>query len=145
VVGVPYKGSSGTTQGLLSNDVTFTIDGITAALPFFEKGTLRPLARLSEKQITALPNVPAMREVGVSLPDIDVWMALVAPKGTPAAVVEKLNQVLRQALESKDVQDKLLGSGLLADPSSPQSLRTFMTSQATRWRTTIAEAGIKVD
>ncbi|PZP91177.1 MAG: hypothetical protein DI587_36245 [Variovorax paradoxus] len=145
VVSVPYKGSAGTTQGLLSKDVTFTIDGITTAMPHFEKGTLRPLARLSAKPIPTLPNVPSMSEVGLKLPDIDVWMALLAPKGTPADVVNRLNQALTQALASKDVQDKLLSAGLLADGSSPQALRSFIASEAARWGPVIAEAGIKID
>ncbi|WP_043460141.1 Bug family tripartite tricarboxylate transporter substrate binding protein [Azohydromonas australica] len=145
VISVPYKGSSGTTQGLLSNDVTFTIDGITAALPHIEKGTLRPLARLSSKSIPALASVPTLTEAGVKVPDIDVWMALLAPKGTPAGIVAKLNRELTQALAAKDVQDKLQSAGLLADPSSAQGLRNFMTSEAARWRPVIKEAGIKID
>jgi tripartite-type tricarboxylate transporter receptor subunit TctC len=145
VVSVPYKGSAGTTQSLLTKDVTFTIDGITTAMPHFEKGTLRPLARLSAKPIPTLPNVPSMADVGIKLPDIDVWMALLAPKGTPAAVVDELNRALTQALASKDVQEKLLGAGLLADASSPQALRGFITSEAARWRPVIAEAGIRID
>lgn len=145
VVSVPYKGSSGTTQGLLSNDVTFTIDGITSALPHIEKGTLRPLARLSSKSIPALASVPTLAEAGVKVPDIDVWMALLAPKGTPADIVARLNRELVQALQAKDVQEKLQSAGLLADPSSPQALRSFMASEAARWRPVIEEAGIKVD
>jgi tripartite-type tricarboxylate transporter receptor subunit TctC len=145
VVSVPYKGSAGTTQSLLTKDVTFTIDGITTAMPHFEKGTLRPLARLSAKPIPTLPNVPSMADVGIKLPDIDVWMALLAPKGTPAAVVNELNRALTQALASKDVQEKLLGAGLLADASSPQALRSFIASEAARWRPVIAEAGIRID
>ena len=145
VVSVPYKGSAGTTQSLLTKDVTFTIDGITTAMPHFEKGTLRPLARLSAKPIPTLPNVPSMADVGIRLPDIDVWMALLAPKGTPAAVVNELNRALTQALASKDVQEKLLGAGLLADASSPQALRSFIASEAARWRPVIAEAGIRID
>jgi len=145
VVSVPYKGSAGTTQSLLTKDVTFTIDGITTAMPHFEKGTLRPLARLSAKPIPTLPGVPSMAEVGVKLPDIDVWMALLAPKGTPAAVVDELNRALTQALASKDVQEKLLGAGLLADASTPQALRSFIASEAARWRPVIAEAGIRID
>ncbi|KRC11443.1 hypothetical protein ASE11_18670 [Hydrogenophaga sp. Root209] len=145
VVSVPYKGSAGTTQGLLSKDVTFTIDGITAAMPHFEKGTLRPLARLSTRSIPSLPNVPTLADVGVKLPDIDVWMALLAPRGTPADVVDKLSQALSQALAAKDVQEKLLAAGLLADVSSPQALRSFIASEAARWRPVIADAGIKID
>ena len=145
VVSVPYKGSAGTTQSLLTKDVTFTIDGITTAMPHFEKGTLRPLARLSAKPIPTLPNVPSMADVGIKLPDIHVWMALLAPKGTPAAVVNELNRALTQALASKDVQEKLLGAGLLADASSPQALRSFIASEAARWRPVIAAAGIRID
>jgi tripartite-type tricarboxylate transporter receptor subunit TctC len=145
VVAVSYKGSAGTTQALLSTDVTFTIDGITTAMPHFEKGTLQPLARLSAKPIPTLPNVPTLTEAGINLPDIDVWMALLAPKGTPSEVVAKLNRALTQALAAKDVQDTLLASGLLTDASSPEALRSFITSESARWRKVIADAGIKID
>lgn len=70
---------------------------------------------------------------------------MLAPKGTPAAVVDELNRALTQALASKDVQEKLLGAGLLADASSPQALRSFIASEAARWRPVIAEAGIRID
>ena len=114
-------------------------------MPHFEKGTLRPLARLSTRSIPSLPNVPTLADVGVKLPDIDVWMALLAPRGTPADVVDKLSQALSQALAAKDVQEKLLAAGLLADVSSPQALRSFIASEAARWRPVIADAGIKID
>lgn len=145
LVAVPYKGSSGTTQGLLSNDVTFTIDGITAALPHFEKGTLRPLARLSSKSMPVVAGVPTLAESGFNLPEIDVWIALLAPKGTPGEIVAKLNRELRRALGAKDVQEKLQSAGLLPDPSSPDELGKFMALEAVRWRPVIEEAGIKID
>ncbi|MDM0066895.1 tripartite tricarboxylate transporter substrate binding protein [Variovorax sp. J31P207] len=145
VVPVSYKGSAGTTQALLSSDVAFTIDGITTAMPHFEKGTLRPLARLSAKPIPTLPKVPSLAEAGINLPDIEVWMALLAPKGTPSDVVAKLNRALTQALAAKDVQDTLLAAGLLTDPSSPEALRSFMTSESASWRKVIADSGIKID
>jgi tripartite-type tricarboxylate transporter receptor subunit TctC len=84
MVDVPYKGSSAVTQGLLSNDVVFTIDGVTAALPHIQKGTFHAVARLSGRALPPLPRVPALAEAGVKLPDIEVWMALVAPRGLRA-------------------------------------------------------------
>jgi len=71
-------------------------------------------------------------------------MALLASKGTPAEVA-KLNRALRHALATKDVQDTLLGAGLLTDSTSPEALPSFITSESARWRKVIADSGIKID
>lgn len=145
MVDVSYKGSAGVTQGLLSNDVTFAIDGVTSPLPHIKKGTFNALARLSSKPISSLPNLPTLRESGVDMPDIEVWMGFVAPKGTPAPIIEQLNREMRAALAAPDVQEKLSTSGLVADGSTPEELRAFIDQEAARWKTVIHDAGIRID
>lgn len=145
MVDVPYKGSAAVTQGLLTNDVLFTIDGITAALPHIQKGTFRALAKLSDRPLSSLPKVTSVREAGIQIPDVEVWMALVAPRGTSAPVVERLNRELLKALDSKDVQQKLAEVGLLVDGSSPAALRDFISSEASKWKPVIEASGIKID
>lgn len=145
MVDVPYKGSAAVTQGLLTRDVQFTIDGITAALPHIQKGTFLALAKLSDRKLSALPDVPSIRASGVKLPDIEVWMALMAPKGTPAPVVERISRELSQALGAKDVQQKLSDVGLLADGSGPEALREFIAAESAKWKPVIESTGIKID
>lgn len=145
MVDVPYKGSAAVTQGLLTNDVLFTIDGITAALPHIQKGTFRALAKLSDRPLSSLPKVTSVREAGIQIPDVEVWMALVAPSGTSAPVVERLNRELLKALDSKEVQQKLAEVGLLVDGSSPAALRDFISSEASKWKPVIEASGIKID
>lgn len=145
MVDVPYKGSAAVTQGLLTHDVLFTIDGITSALPHIQKGTFRALAKLSDRPLSALPKVASIREIGIQLPDVEVWMALVAPRGTPAPTVDRLNRELLKALDSKDVQQKLNEVGLLVDGSSPADLRAFVSAEASKWKPVIEASGIKID
>lgn len=145
MVDVPYKGSAAVTQGLLTHDVLFTIDGITAALPHIQKGSFRALAKLSHRSLPSLPQVPPIREAGIQIPDVEVWMALVAPHGTPAPIVERLNRELLKALSAKDVQQKLNEVGLLADGSSPAGLREFVAAEAAKWKPVIEATGIKID
>jgi tripartite-type tricarboxylate transporter receptor subunit TctC len=145
MVDVPYKGSAAVTQGLLTHDVLFTIDGITAALPHIQKGSFRALAKLSHRSLPSLPQVAPIREAGIQIPDVEVWMALVAPHGTPAPIVERLNRELLKALSAKDVQQKLNEVGLLADGSSPAALREFVSAEAAKWKPVIEATGIKID
>jgi tripartite-type tricarboxylate transporter receptor subunit TctC len=145
MVDVPYKGSSAVTQGLLTNDVLFTIDGITAALPHIQKGSFRALAKLSDRSLPSLPQIPTLRDEGLKLPSVEVWMALVAPKGTPMPTVERLNRELLKALGAQEVQQKLSDVGLLADGSTPAALRDFIAAEAVKWKPVIEATGIKID
>lgn len=145
MVDVPYRGSAAVTQGLLSSDVDFTIDGITAALPHIQNGTLYALAKLSNRPIPALPKTPMLSDVGVKLPEVEVWMALVAPRGTPGPIVERLNRELLLALGTESVQQKLSGVGLIADGSTPEALRQFIAAESVKWKPVIDSTGIKLD
>jgi tripartite-type tricarboxylate transporter receptor subunit TctC len=145
MVDVPYKGSAAVTQGLLTKDVLFTIDGITAALPHIQKGTFHALAKLSDRKLSALPDVPLLRASGVKMPDVEVWMALMAPKGTPARVIERISNEMAKAMAAKDVQQKLADAGLLADSSGPQALREFIAAESAKWKPVIESTGIKID
>jgi tripartite-type tricarboxylate transporter receptor subunit TctC len=145
MVDVPYKGSSAVTQGLLTHDVLFTIDGITAALPHIQKGTFRALAKLSDRKLSALPDVPLLRASGLKMPDVEVWMALMAPKGTPAPVIDRVATELSKALGARDVQQKLADVGLLADSSGPEALREFIAAESAKWKPVIESTGIKID
>lgn len=145
MVDVPYRGSAAVTQGLLSNDVVFTIDGITAALPHIQKGTFHALAKLSNRPLPALAKIPTLAEMGVKFPEVEVWMALVAPRGTPGPVVERLNRELLQALGAESVQQKLNDLGLIVDGSTPDALRQFIAAESAKWKPVIESTGIKLD
>ena len=144
-IGVAYKGSAGTVQGLLSNDVSFIIDGVTTALPHIQSGKFRALANLGSSQISALPGLPSVAvEAGIPGFDVAVWIGLVAPRGTPAAIVQKLSEEVALVLAMPDVKEKLAGAGLIGDPQPPAAFRSFIQTESVKWAKTIQQADIKI-
>ncbi len=146
IVYVPYKGSPGTVQGLLSNDVSFIIDGVTSSLPHVKTGKFRVLANLGTRPIAALPGTASISsEPGFKDFNVGVWLGIVAPAGTPAEIVAKINQDLVRVLGLADVQEKLLATGLQAMPSSQAEFAAFIRSESERTGPLIRKAGIRLD
>src|SRR5258706_1064079 len=144
---IPYKGSAGTTQGLLSRDVTFTLDGATTSMPHIRSGKLKVLANLSQRPIPALPNVPSFAaETGLQDFDIMVWLGFVAPAGTPAEIVAKLNREIVRVLALPEVKERLAAIGLdAADPHSPEAFAAYIRSETERWTRVIKASGFKAE
>ena len=144
-MGVAYKGSAGTVQGLLSNDVSFIIDGVTTALPHIQSGKFRALANLGNNPIAALPGLPSVAvEAGIPGFDVAVWIGLVAPRGTPVAIVQKLSNEVALVLAMPDVKEKLAGAGLIVDPQPPAAFRSFIQAESVEWTKIIQQADIKI-
>jgi tripartite-type tricarboxylate transporter receptor subunit TctC len=144
---IPYKGSAGTTQGLLSKDVTFTLDGATTSMPHIRSGKLKVLANLSQRPIAALPNVPSFAaETGLQDFDIMVWLGFVAPAGTPADIVARLNREIVRVLALPEVKERLAAIGLdAADPRSPEAFAAYIRSETERWTRVIKASGFKAE
>ena len=146
MVYVPYKGSPGTVQGLLSNDVKFIIDGVTSSVPHIRSGKFRVLASLTARPIAALPNLASLAtEAGLAGFDVAVWLGLVAPAGTPAEIVNKLSQEIARILALPDVKEKHAAIGLDPASNTPSEFTAFIRAEAERWGKTIKEAGIRLD
>lgn len=146
IVYVPYKGSAGTVQGLLSNDVTFTLDGVITALPHIRSGRFRVLAGLSNRPITALPDLPQVRDFpGLADFEVSVWLGLVAPAGTPATVVTRVSQDLSRVLAMPDTRERYAAAGLEPVSNTPAEFASFIRKEAGRWAPIIKAAGIKLD
>ena len=144
---IPYKGSAGTTQGLLSKDVTFTLDGATTSMPHIRSGKLKVLANLSQRPIAALPNVPTFAaETGLQDFDILVWLGFVAPAGTPPDVVAKLNREIVRVLALPEVKERLAAVGLdAADARSPEAFGAYIRAERERWTRVIRASGFKAE
>jgi tripartite-type tricarboxylate transporter receptor subunit TctC len=143
---VPYKGSPGTVQGLLSQDVRFIIDGVTASVPHIRSGKFRALANFGSRSITALPGTPAFAaEAGLPGFDVGVWLGLVAPAGTPAEIIAKLQEEVARTLALPDVKEKLATVGLEPMKSTPAEFASFIGSEAARWSEVIKQAGIHLE
>lgn len=142
---VAYKGSAGVVQGLLSKDVTFIVDALTAGLPHVQSGRFRALANLGKRPIPALPGLPTFtQEIGRPDFDIAVWLGVVAPHGTPAPIIAALNEEIARIMVMPDVKAKLDASGLMADVLRPAPFEEFIRTEAARWKPVIEQANIKL-
>jgi tripartite-type tricarboxylate transporter receptor subunit TctC len=144
---VPYKGSSGNLQAVLAGDVPIAFDGVTAYVPYVANGKVRVLANMSATPTTVWPNLLRLADVpGFENFDVTVWLGLVAPAGTPAAITTKLQQEVARINALPEVKERLAAAGLDARASaSPAEFGAFLKKEASRWAPVIKEAGIRLD
>ena len=141
---VPYKGASPAAQAAVSGEVGVTISTVPAVQGFIKDGRLRALAVGAEKRFPTLPDVPTMQEAGASN-DILVptYFALLAPAGTPPAIVARLNEEMKKAVADQHVTERLGGAGLLPVGSSPEQMAASVKSDLPRFQTLVKSIGIK--
>jgi tripartite-type tricarboxylate transporter receptor subunit TctC len=146
VVLVPYKGSSEVVQGLLTGSVDFIVDGIAPSLPLIRSGQFRPLAKLNNRALAVLPDVKPLSEAsGLPIDEMSSWIGLVAPAGTPPAVIKKIHEDVVKATADAAVADRLEKAGILAVTTTPEEFDNFFRSEAARWTKVYKESGIKLD
>jgi len=145
LVHVPYKGSGQATADLLGGQVAASIPGTAGMVGHIKGGKLRALAVTGSKRSPQLPDVPTLDESGVAGYEAYVWMGLLAPKGTPAPIVERLNQELKQALAADEVRAYMASAGIEAVGSSPAEFGTFFRHEREQWAKVIRETGAKAD
>ncbi len=145
IVFVPYRSAAQATTDVLSGHMNMTFEGTTAISPFIKSGQLRALAVTSAQRIPELPNVPTMDELGYPGMPPDSWQAIVAPAGTPAAVVEKINAVVNQGLATPSMRQKIVGLGGEPEPKSVAGFAAYITDQYKRWGDVIRITGVKLD
>jgi tripartite-type tricarboxylate transporter receptor subunit TctC len=146
VVLVPYKGSSEVVQGLLTGSVDFIVDGIAPSLPLIKSGQFRPLAKLNHRQVSSLPDVKFLGDAsGLPLPEMSSWIGLVAPAGTPRAIVERLQREVVRAYQDPVVADRLEKAGIFPVTTTPEEFDKYFRSEAEHWTKAYKESGIKLD
>jgi tripartite-type tricarboxylate transporter receptor subunit TctC len=147
VVHVPYRGANPAMQDLISGRVDYLCDIITTAKPQIDAGTVKAIAILTRQRSPALPDVPTATEQGFDV-DAYTWNAFFLPKGTPDAIVQKLNRATVEAIKTPAVRDKLESAGLIFvsdDRTTPQYLATFVQDEIAKWAAPIKAGGISVD
>jgi tripartite-type tricarboxylate transporter receptor subunit TctC len=146
VVLVPYRGSSEVVQGLLTGSVDFIVDGIAPSLPLIKDGRFRPLAKMNERPLSWLPDVKYIAEAsGLPLTEMSSWIGLVAPAGTPPAIVDKLQREVVRIYADPVVADRLEKAGIFPVTTTPAEFDAFFRSEAERWTRVYKESGIKLD
>jgi tripartite-type tricarboxylate transporter receptor subunit TctC len=114
-------------------------------LPHVKAGKLRVLATLSAERVSTLPDALTIAESGYPGFEASVWHAFIAPKGTPAAVVDRLRAEIHKALAAPDVRDRLSSLGAVVSPSTPQQLGAMVRAEHERYGRLIREANIKAN
>lgn len=142
---VPYKGTAGAVTDLLGGEINVMFLPIHVAMPHVKAGKLKALAVGSAKRHPVAEGVPTLNELGVKGADVDMWYAFFAPKGTPPAIVNKLNAQLRAALALGDVRDAFSNVGLDAASSTPQELQDRMKRDYARWGEIIRKNNIRAE
>ena len=142
---VPYKGSSGASSDLVAGVVESSFAAVPNALAQVPSGRLRALAVTTAKRAPQLPEVPTMQEAGVPGHEASVWLALLAPAGTPRAVVTRLNTEVAKVLNAPDTRELLHDAGVESTPSTPEAMSAYMTQEMARWGKVVKYAGIKLE
>jgi tripartite-type tricarboxylate transporter receptor subunit TctC len=140
-----YNGSAQVAQGLLTKSVDFTLDGTSASMPLVQAGQFRALAKFDSRPFPALPNIPTITTDLPGFEEITVWLGLVAPKGTPAAIVDKLHAEVVKILADPAIKAKADASGLFPATTTPAEFAAFIRREAARWSTVVKETGIQYD
>ena len=139
---VPYKGDSGSLTALLAGDIPMIIAPPTAVMANIKAGKLRALAATGPQRWPALSDVPTVAEQGVAGYDVRSWAGLMAPAGTPKAVVERLNAEVQKALLVPAVKTRLEEMGGEAKGSTSEEMKTMVASQTQKWIQVVADAKI---
>jgi tripartite-type tricarboxylate transporter receptor subunit TctC len=142
---VPYRGSGPAVNDLIGGQVDVMFDNLPSSIEHAKAGTLRPLAVTSAQRSPAIPNVPTLAESGLPGFEATSWFALFAPKGTPAAIVAKLNQEVRKALETPELQKRFAELGGEIRPMSPDELAAYVRSEHDKWAKVVKTAGAKLE
>jgi tripartite-type tricarboxylate transporter receptor subunit TctC len=142
---IPYRGTAPSVTDLISGQVDATFTGTPAVLPHIRSGRLRALAVSSSQRIAALPEVPTVAESGYPGFEADQWYGLVAPAGTPAAVVARLNAEINKALALPEVAQQLAAEGAVPMPGPPLAFGELIAREIPRWREVIKAGNVKID
>jgi tripartite-type tricarboxylate transporter receptor subunit TctC len=142
---VPYKGSGQATADLLGGQVLVSIPGTAGMVGHIKAGKLRALAVTGTTRSPQLPDVPTVAEAGVPGYAAYVWMGLLAPRGTPPAIIERLNGALKDTLASDDVRQHMTSAGIEVVGSTPDEFTAFFRAERDRWAKVIRETGAKAD
>jgi tripartite-type tricarboxylate transporter receptor subunit TctC len=132
---IPYKGSADTMEGLLTGSVDFAIDGVASSFPLIQAGKFRALAKLSDRPLSQLPDLPTLAEAAGApeFGDISTWIAFYAPAGTSSEIVGKLSHFIATIYADPAVAQRLKEAGIIAVSSTPGELNAFVHSETDRW------------
>ena len=142
---VPYHGSAAALTNMIGGHIDVQITTPAAALPYIRAGKLRPVTILGPVRLPTLPEVPALPEVGIPGGDYRLWFGLLAPTGTPAQVVERLNQSINTALQNPKMVETMVQIGVdpATGPNSPSEFKKLIVSEITLWTGVVRKHSVR--
>ncbi len=142
IVHVPYKGSAPAVLDLIGGSVAVLFSSVPVMLQHVKAGRLRALAVGSATRTAAAPDIPTVAEAGVPGFEYEVWYGLLAPSGTPRAIVTRLNEAVVQSLRNPKLEQQLRGQGSDTRPSSAEEMTQFMKAEHARWSRVVKATGL---
>ncbi|OEZ28503.1 tripartite tricarboxylate transporter substrate binding protein [Variovorax boronicumulans] len=142
---VPYKGTAGAVTDLLGGRIDAMFLPVHVALQHIQAGKLKALATGSSHRLPQLPDVPTLAEAGVTADNVDMWYGVLAPKGTPANVVARLNTEIAAVLKSPEVAKSFESQGMVPASSTPAAFGALIQKDAQRWATVVKKGNITAD
>jgi len=142
---VPYRGSGQATTDLLAGTVPMAMPGTAGMVGHIKAGKLRPLATSGATRSPQLPEVPTLAEAGIAGYSAYVWMGLLAPKGTPPAVIERLHRELKAVMALPEVKTHFAEAGIEIVASTPAEMDAFFREERDHWARVVRDSGAKID
>ena len=143
MIHVPYKSGSAGLTDLMAGNVTMMFDQMYSAMPSIKADKLRPIAITSKKRSPLLPDVPSFTEAGYPKVVVLNWQGLIAPKGTPKAIIDKLNAAANEALKDPQLRELMLSQGNEIGGGSPADFAALIKSESAKWSAVVKLANIK--
>jgi tripartite-type tricarboxylate transporter receptor subunit TctC len=145
IVHVPYRGSSGARTDVISGQVEMMFDAVPTMLEQVKAGRVRAIATTGLKRSSVLPDVPTVDESGVKGFEATIWLGIMAPKGTPVAIVERLNAEIAKIVARDDVRTAWAKSGAVAMTMSTADFQKYIANDITKWEKVVRFSGAKPD
>ena len=145
IVHVPYKGSTGARNDIISGQVDMMFDSVPTMAPMIEAGLVKPLGTSGRARSPALPNVPTLAEAGIPGYEATIWLGVMAPVGTSPAIVDRLNAEIGKILARPDIRDTWRAQGANPMIMRPDEFGGYMQSEIERWAKVIHANRIKAD
>jgi len=143
MIHVPYKSGSAGLTDLMAGNVTMMFDQMYSAMPSIKADKLRPIAITSKKRSPLLPNIPTFAEAGYPKVEVLNWQGLIAPKGTPKAIIDQLNAAANEALKDPQLRELMLSQGNEIGGGSPAEFSALIKSESAKWSAVVKTANIK--
>jgi len=142
---VPYKSSAQSMTDMITGRLDMQFATIAPSLPNIRAGQLRALVTSGKTRVAVLPEVPTVAESGLAGYEAALWVALVAPPGTPPAIIARLNREVNDILETAEGKEAMIAQGMAPEPGTPEAVTERTRTDIEKWRGVVAKAGIRAE